>query len=101
MKKLLLILIAMMFISGCIRSDYSHKIYGEDNTIKEEWNVSRSMANINQSLGIGFIKFSDGTVIYLKNNKIKDSPESARAEAELISAIMSGGSSTVVKEITN
>ena len=99
MKKgmMVLVLAVMVFVAGCVKSDYNHKIYTYDGGLKEEWNVSRSMANVNQSVDGVLVKFSDGTVIYLRKNIIKSDPNSAKAEAELIGAIMSSGLTEVIK----
>ena len=91
-----LLLLAVIFFSGCIGSDYQHRIY-KNGKLVQVWKVSRKMANVNQNLGFAVIRFSDGTVIVLKSDVIKDSPNSGYAEAAIVGAVMSGGASEIIK----
>ena len=99
MKYLVLLLIALLFVTGCIQADLHSKIYDEDGNLKSDISVSHNMANVNEKTGNALIRLADGTIIWIIDNDVLADPNSALAEKELVEAIMSFGMSGTLKEI--
>lgn len=87
MKKLIVLLVVCLLISGCIDAGYRHKTYDSNGKLIDDLQVSHRMANVNESTGNVIIKLADGTVIALVSNAVVADPNSAKAEAELVTAI--------------
>lgn len=84
----ILLLFALVSLVGCTEAGYNHKIYDPtSHKLLSEINVSHRMLNVTETTGNAIIKLADGTVIILVDNKVIADPNSAKAEAELVTAV--------------
>ena len=101
MKNLYIILIVAvlsLFMSGCIETKYMHKQFSATTgKLTDEVRVSHFKANVNDSKEGIVASFSDGTSFGVDKIVTTADPNSAIAEGQAISNVLSAGAGKLIK----
>ena len=101
MKNLYVILIAVIFcsiMSGCIETKYIHKQFSATTgKLTDEVRVSNFKANVNDSKEGIVAKLFDGTSFGVDKIVTTADPNSAIAEGQAISNVLSAGAGSLIK----
>ena len=96
-----LLLIALLFVTGCVGNKLVHTTYDKEGNILSVTEITNVNGFVNTETGVFAFGVEDGKFklfILLLDRKIIESPESARAWGDAGANFMTGGASGAVKE---
>ena len=102
MKKLVLVLIALLFVTGCVGNTLIRKIYDEKGNLQSVLEIKNLNGFVNTETGVFAFGIEDGEFkvwVILLDRRLEDSPESATSIFDGLTNLLTVGTSGTLNGI--